>query len=150
MMLQSNIESCLRNMCHEIARRRQLQFEEKEYNGNVYEKTKKFLSKAANIRVTEITMWNKMQDIQKVRDCLVHVDGVVADSRDVKHLKAMVGRGIGLLLDRSGKLFIEYMYCHNSVIEAHRYFKTLLDEAGFIKMEYCALTQEDCIDSHNI
>lgn len=145
MMLQSNIESNLRNTCHEIARRKQLKFDEKDYRGNVYEKAKKFLLKEANLKVAELPMWNEMQNIQKVRDSLVHVDGVIADSRDVKHLKAMIGRAIGLSLDYSDKLFIEYRYCHNSVIAAHRFFKGLLDKTGFLGTNYSPVAQEDYV-----
>lgn len=130
-LLQIIIETRLRAACDEISRRKRLQLTEGNLRGSAIDRARLFLSKVASLDVSNSQLWQQLTDLQKIRDCVVHANGIVADSRDSTHLRQVVGSKVGVSLDPSGALAIDQEYCGAALESARRFFEELFDSAGF-------------------
>ncbi len=129
-LLHIVVETRLRATCNEIAKRRNLELKEKELKGAAIERVKVFLDKVAKTPVKNQEIWQWLKDFQKVRDCIVHVNGRIELSRDKKRLNELCNKDLGLSID-AGTLIIKQEYCTKTLKIARNFFDQLFIATGF-------------------
>jgi len=79
--------------------------------------------------------WNKLLVLEKVRNCIAHVGGVVEDSKDKEFLKEAVSAGIGITISKhsisKGRLDINPKFCKKSTDAAIEFFTAVFERGGF-------------------
>lgn len=127
------IEHQLNQLCDEIKKRRNLPIRSNEMNGDALKRSKVYLQKVAGISIKN---WETLEDLSKVRNCIVHALGKVELSKDDKHLKLLVKKNIGLSISgkesqEEGFLIVNAEYCESAVRIAEQFFDEIFDAADF-------------------
>ncbi len=128
--LYSVIETELISFCREFSKRRNLPDLNLQGKKFSFERCKPFLSKTVGIEIGNVSAWNRLTFLEKVRNCIAHTGGIVEDSKDKKLLKEAAGAGIGITISE-GRLDIESTYCKASTDAAIEFFRTAFDRGGF-------------------
>ena len=85
--LQSIWEIRTRALCVEISRRHpEVRVELSDLKGSALDRAKVYFSKVYPVH---INVWENLEALQKIRDCIVHTGGLVKESRDSKYLKSL-------------------------------------------------------------
>ena len=129
--LQIVLETRLARFCSSIQQERQLPLKESELRGSSLDRAKTFLVKLAGMPLATPPAWNKLRDLQKVRDCIVHANGYVAESRDKKDLEGLAGTGLGMSIDDCGRLAISKDFCVFGLSQVEELFRDLFKAAGW-------------------
>ena len=130
-LLHIIFETRLLSACNEISRRRNIDIKEKQLKGPPIERANIFLRRIVHIFPKNQKPWQTLSDLQKVRDCIVHANGKVSESRDKKHFEDVFSKDIGVSVDDSGYLKIERRYCEHSLDATKAFFNDLFTVAGF-------------------
>ncbi len=110
-LLHILIETRLRAFCRIIKAERKLpDLVLNDFRGGPMDQIQIYLTKLVGISISEIPQWESLRNLQKIRDCIVHVYGVVGESRDEK-LPSLISKTPGLGIDDQGKLEIKIEYC---------------------------------------
>jgi hypothetical protein len=131
------LETRLKAICDEIADRRELEIKECDFKGSSIERSKIFLNKVAKVSLVESESWLWFTDLQKVRDCIVHCNGQVEFSRDIKRINEISTKGLGIRIEEGNyftqarSLAIERAYCESSLINLKNLFEYIHRSAGF-------------------
>lgn len=91
-MLFMHIETNLKAVCVEIAKRKKLKYRASEFRGTVFDQAKLFLIKEASLPSFAPAAWETLTNLQKLRNCIVHCGGRVADSRDRADIESLTTR----------------------------------------------------------
>jgi len=134
------VETQLRAVCDEISKRKKLELRMNDLRGDLRERTKTFLEKVATVLDISNGTWETMADLQKVRDCIVHTDGTVEESRDRDYIRNLIGRkeGLGMMptaLDE-GKLSIECSFCEQALKAVTEAFREIFEKAGCFGLDH--------------
>ncbi|BDV44191.1 hypothetical protein GURASL_31140 [Geotalea uraniireducens] len=129
-LLHIVLEDRLRATCNEIQKRRNLPITEKDLRGAQFERVNAFLKKIAEIHYDNQKGWQELKDLQMIRDCIVHTNGRIEESRDKKRIYELCKKQIGVS-DAEGALVVEKAYCMRSLETISAFFNGLLDSAGF-------------------
>lgn len=129
-LLHIMLEDRLRATCNEIQRRKALTITEKDLRGAPFERVKNFLKKIAGINFENQKGWQELKDLQMIRDCIVHTNGRIAESRDKNRIYDLCKKQIGIS-DVEGYLSVEKTFCLKSVVEVSSFFNDLLNTSGF-------------------
>lgn len=129
-LLHIVLEERLRATCNEIQKRRNLTISEKDLRGAQFERVKTFLKKIAEINYDNQTGWQELKDLQMIRDCIVHTNGRIEESRDKKHIYDLCKKQIGIS-DAEGSLVVDKAYCLCALEAISALFNDLLNSAGF-------------------
>lgn len=124
------LEDRLRATCNEIHNRRDLPIKEKDLKGAPLERVSTFLKKIAAIDYNNQSVWQKLKDLQMIRDCIVHTNGKIEESRDKNRLYDLCKKEIGISSE-DGSLVVDNSYCTRTLEAIAAYFSGLLDCAGF-------------------
>jgi len=124
------LEDRLRATCNEIHRRKNLTITEKDLRGAPFERVKTFLKKIAQINFDNQQSWQELKDLQIIRDCIVHTNGRIEESRDKNRIYDLCKKQIGIS-DLDGYLLVEKTFCMRSLKAISSFFEGLLDSAGF-------------------
>ena len=81
-----------------------------DYKGSFLEKTKQFLKDNLGIDLSTSSVWPDIMVYQKVRDCIIHCDGNVNESRDVIILKQLAHNS-KLSLNNNGYILVDNAFC---------------------------------------
>ena len=131
------VESKLYGLCDEIGKRRGVSDKKaKALDGNVFQRCKKYLHESAGISRLNEPLWIEMEDLSKVRHCVVHTLGKVDLSKDKDHIQHIAAQKRGLSisdneLPEEGVIVVTAEYCAKAVANARQFFNELLDAAGF-------------------
>jgi hypothetical protein len=126
------LETRLRAVCDEISKRINLDLRERDLKGAIMERAKAFLKKVAKLPNGDPMVWQWMSDFQKVRDCIVHTNGRIEESKDKARIGKICNETEGLS-SGAGLLMIERHYCIKTLEMTKSYFKHIFDSAGFGK-----------------
>lgn len=129
-LLHIVLEDRLRATCNEIQKRRNLPITEKDLKGAPLERVSIFLKKIAGIDYNDQAGWQKLKDLQMIRDCIVHTNGKIDESRDKKRIYDLSKKNIGISSE-DGSLAVDKSYCICALEAISAYFTGLLDCAGF-------------------
>ena len=101
--LHSTIEYNLAQVAADVRQRHNLALKHNEITGSAIERTRLYLTKVAQIGVTDLMGWNYLRDIAKVRDVVVHRGGELgSDAADRKSLRELSLRANGLVKASNG------------------------------------------------
>jgi len=123
-------ENNLREICNEIARRKNFKIKEKDLRGSAVERAKTFLKKVAEAFPEDDPLWESLMVFQKVRDCIVHANGRVEESKDKKDLKRISKLQCGIKIEE-GHLIIDSQYCTNLINKIGSFFEHVFELSGF-------------------
>jgi len=127
------IEHQLNQLCDEIKKRQSLPIRANEMSGDVLKRSKVYLEKIAGISINN---WSDLEDLSKVRNCIVHALGKVELSKDEKHLRQLVKRNVGLYISskdfqEEGYLVVSADYCESAIRVAKKFFDEIFEAADF-------------------
>jgi hypothetical protein len=134
-LLYLNLEDILTRFCERIKERDGRALRVSHLKGDIVERSKLYLHKFAEIPNIPDQIWDSIDDLSKVRNCIVHTLGQVEPSRDRQRLHdlAKMGRGLSIGdadLDR-GRLVLEPVFCERAVSDVATLMEELFDKAGF-------------------
>ena len=135
-LLFLNLESLLNRFCDDIKERNSIEIRSAKLKGDSVERTRTYLHKLAKVPEINPTIWGKIEDLSKVRNCIVHALGKVDESRDQIRIKDIAKQGIGLTIGDSdvfeaGHLILTPDYCANAVNDIASLIRELFDKAGY-------------------
>jgi len=134
-LLFLNLEDILTRFCEYIKKRDKHEIRVTDLRGDIVGRSRLYLHKFAKLPEISQQLWGSIEDISKVRNCIVHTLGQVDLSNDRKRLQDLAGLGLGLSigdadLDR-GRLVLEPVFCERAVSDVSALMKELFEKAGF-------------------
>lgn len=128
------IEDRITRFCNLIGEKQHLRNRMKELNGGHIKRAKAYLHKIAQI--PEVN-WLPIEDLAKVRNCIVHAMGDVKLSSDGNYLRQLASKNIGVSISdpkdmefEEDTLVIESNYCAMIVSQATSFLNELFDAAN--------------------
>jgi hypothetical protein len=95
-MLYTVVERELRRLCGNLEQEKgPAKLKYKDLKGGLLEQIPKWCSVCFGLEIASFKEFSEIRDLQKVRDCIVHCNGEVDDSRDKKEILAMKDRYTG-------------------------------------------------------
>ena len=134
-LLYSYLETRTKSFCKQLLLRRLVTGSEFKKKGD--------LSHLASVReffrryeclADEISpLWSPLLDFERVRNCIVHVNGVISDAKpkDRSEITGYIERTEGISRGARGEIRIEFAYSKNLIASVKRFFDTCFDAAGF-------------------
>lgn len=95
------VESQLVLLCEDLRDRGNFSERVQDLNGEAISRCKEYLTRVAGLPDNHL-VWEKIKDLAKVRNCIVHALGKVDRSPRNTHLRQLAGRGIGLTISDAG------------------------------------------------
>lgn len=106
--------------------------------GGKTEKIKNYLTKLANINISEIDSWNSLKDLEIIRNCIIHNEGKVNDgfreSDKLRSLKKKYPDDISIskpLHEDGDCVVIRFSLCEKFLEILDSFFNHLIEEFGF-------------------
>ncbi len=129
------LENHLIALCDTIKHVRGLNVRSKEFKGDVIEQCKKYLKDIAGVPEINVRSWERIEDLSKVRNCIVHTLGRIDLSNDKKRLYAIAQEGQGLAIAKDDDLDERYIvftkeYCERANNDVGILFNELFDASG--------------------
>jgi hypothetical protein len=121
-------------LCNEINKRNKhlpLTLNDLQGRGKI-EGIRTFLSKVYPIPDVTDELWQDLDDLRVIRNCLVHKNGEIdPGDKDAKRLKQIIAKKQGVKVDHIGSLGIERFYCDKALQSVTAFFQTVFEQAGF-------------------
>jgi len=155
-----HVEINLKSVCDEIAKRNKLKYRVSEFQGKtVLERAKVFLNKEASLPSILSSAWEPLSHLQKIRDCIVHTGGRVADSRDKHEIEHLIKLNLGLSITPpmfpdlaeddffvdadDGLLQIEPVFCAATLEQVKSLFTEIFESSGCFGPEDGVWVEDD-------
>ena len=135
-LMHTVFETRLRAFCSDIQTERSIPIALKEVRGSAIDQACTYLTKLAAIPAGKLPEWQHLRTFQKVRDCVVHAYGYVAELSDEKkqrEIRALVDQNIGVAIDDYGRLALTKAFCEQHLTHMGGFFDTLFREVGWMK-----------------
>lgn len=129
-LLHIIFETRLHAACNEIAKRNNIDLKENDLRGGPIERARNYLTKKANVKISNQIAWQVMTDHQKIRDCIVHTNGDISKSKDKNRILEIGKKGIGIVIDHD-ELYIEADYFKFTLETLRQFFDDIYETAGF-------------------
>jgi hypothetical protein len=120
-LLHLAIEDRITKFCNLMGEKQNLPIRMKELSGDDIKRAKNYLHKISHI--PEVN-WIPIEDLAKVRNCIVHAMGDVKLSSDGNYLRQLASKNIGLSISEprdmdfeEGTLVIESSYCAMIIVD---------------------------------
>jgi hypothetical protein len=134
-LLFLNLESLLTRFCDSIKRRNKIAIRSSDLKGDSVARSRTYLHKVAAIPELMAPVWNSIEDLSKVRNCIVHTLGKVELSSDQTRIKDIARQGIGLSIGDNGLeegcIVLNPQFCIKAVDDVANLIKELFDKAGY-------------------
>jgi len=78
-----------------------------DFRGTLSDRVKDLFRARLKIDLGGFAAWERLQTVQKVRDCIIHCGGRVTESRDERYLLQVAKTGIGLGLSTRDYLYVD-------------------------------------------
>ncbi len=134
-LLHLAVEDRITKFCNLMGEKQNLPIRMKELSGDDIKRAKNYLHKISQI--PEVN-WIPIEDLAKVRNCIVHAMGDVKLSSDGPYLRQLASKSIGLSISEpkdaefeEGTLVIESSYCAMIVSQAASFFDELFERSKF-------------------
>jgi len=101
----------------------------RDLGGTLFDRLKTFCEKAARIPLADLSLWESIQQFQKVRDCIVHCGGCIRDSRDAEYIRRVISRDCGLAESSRGYLQVGASYCSHAENKVLTFLDTFFSAA---------------------
>lgn len=129
------LESSLMDCCRNIELEKKYRLTVKDLAGKGIVQSMNYLVKVHKIEyfLETSTEWSQLQDIQRLRNCLVHNSGKLDETAEQsQQLKKYIHRNTNLRIDESnGTIIVSKEYCEKSLLIVERYLYAIdkkLDE----------------------
>ncbi len=135
-LLFLNLEDLLNRFCDHIKERDNISIRSIKLKGDSVERSRTYLHRLARVPGLDSAIWECIEDLSKVRNCIVHTLGKVDQSSDQMRIKDIAKQGIGLTIGdsdilESGQIVLTPDYCRKAVNDASVLIRELFDKAGF-------------------
>lgn len=136
-LLHLVVENQLAQFCDRLKEQHSLPLRSNEMSGDAIKRSKVYLQKVAGIPNLN---WTPVEDLSKVRNCIVHAFGKVELSRDESYLRQIAAQGNGLSItswdvgwEDEGILSLTSDFCASAVRSATTFFEEMFEVANFGK-----------------
>jgi len=130
-LMHTVFETRLRAFCADIQRDRGIRVSLADIRGSPIDQARTYLAKLAALGIADFPEWQHLRTVQKVRDCIVHAYGYVAESRTEKEIRQLVSQNIGLTIDDNGRLALTKTFCDEYLSCLARLFHSLFRAVGW-------------------
>ncbi len=127
-ILNSRIEVYTRLLCEAIERRDEVNIRFNEIKGPFLNKTKTFF-KDNNLNGYSMEIHQLFNNVQKIRNCLVHCNGDLDQSRDEKYLLLLIKEG--RLIQSNYEIIVKIDYCKEVLYKSKDAMIDLYNKSGF-------------------
>ncbi|MBI5028921.1 MAG: hypothetical protein HZB51_00160 [Chloroflexi bacterium] len=131
------LETQLAELCDVIKNKKGLAVRAKDLKGDTLSQCKKYLEDVAKVSLIQ-SLWDKVIDLSKVRNCIVHAMGDMELSNDRIRLRDLVKANQGLTTGdtvfsglEKNTLYISPDYCMLSIENIRQVFEDIFKSAGF-------------------
>jgi hypothetical protein len=129
-------ENQLKSLCDILQERRNFPLRANELYGDPLARNKKYIKKMVGITDIDEKLWEKVEDLSKVRDCIVHSLGKIELSKKPGDLHNIVKKSSDLSISsddspEEGLLIISQGYCRQAVIDVQNLFTAIFESAGY-------------------
>ena len=96
-------ETRLRAFCSALQREREIAIAPNDLAGSAIDQARTYLTKLTHIPIGDLPEWQHLRRIQKIRNCIVHAHGFVAEigKEDEKYLRQLAKQNIGVAINES-------------------------------------------------
>lgn len=133
------VESSLSRIAHQIARRKLLDLNLEDLQAkDLVARFRKFWTKVAKLSWWEDEVkWNLLKDVEQLRNCIAHRNGVLRENE--KRVHQLIRRDVGVRMlrpndllnpDRAGPVFVEERFCREAVASFASLIREVFDRAG--------------------
>jgi len=136
-LLFLSLESELDRLCDEITRRRSLTQRARDFKarGNIA-KFREYFETVVGISQLNKALWQRVEDLSDVRNCIVHKSGKVTFDGKGKHIRDIIKKASGLSIGgedygQPDVLMIRTEYCEQAVADVDAFFDSLFEAADF-------------------
>jgi len=123
------IEVFLRILCNQIKVDKSLPIGIASFNGSIFDKVKSFYS-VYELKNINNEAYDTFSRIQKMRDCFVHCNGSIEESRDKDYLLQLLKEG-GKIDIVNDCMVIKYEYCMYLLTKAKDFMDEIYNDAGY-------------------
>jgi hypothetical protein len=129
-LLFLTLESQLNALCDYLKDQQNLPLRVNDLKGDSIARCKTYLHKLAKIHPVDEHLWNNVDDLSKVRNCIVHALGKVELSVDKKRLITIASQSDSLSItdhqtSEDGVLFMKPEYCKQAIKDVGTLFDGL-------------------------
>jgi hypothetical protein len=130
------LERQLIGLCDDIKDRQKLPIRANDLKGDTILRCKIYLQKLAGISRVDDQLWVKVEDLSKVRNCIVHALGKIELSNDQRRLQELATNGHGISISghespEEGLLIITSEYCQQAINDVLEFFTAIFEAAGY-------------------
>jgi hypothetical protein len=130
-LLHIAFETRLRLFCSTIHKERMLRVTLGDLKGGAIERARTYLTKLAQLPVADFAEWQQLRTLQKLRDCIVHRYGYVADSRDASEIRNLACKETGFTIDTDDRLMLTKALCDRYLLCLDMFFRKLSISLGW-------------------
>jgi hypothetical protein len=124
-------ETRLRKFCASIHHERPVPVELRDLRGSPIDRAQIYLTKLAQLPITDFPEWQQLRMLQKIRDCIVHAYGYVVESRDEKEIREMAAKNIDFTIDPWERLIPTKAFCDQRLSDLDTFFRKLSEALGW-------------------
>lgn len=121
------IETSLGAICEALKSRRNLKLSARELKDEPIARTLSYVRKVAGIELPDHVFTERLTDLNKIRNCIVHSAGQLEGSKEAKDA---VSRLEGITIGHDGYVEIEKDVCLALIREAHEWVEHIRVSAG--------------------
>jgi hypothetical protein len=128
-LIHTVFEVRLRAFCSDMRSDRKIPISLTEISGSPIDRARIYLTKLAGLDISGIPEWKHLRTFQKIRNCIAHRYGEVAESSDENELRRIV-KDIGATVDDNGRLALTKALCEQYLAHVKNFFEALFHSAG--------------------
>lgn len=126
--IYSILESSMNALCNHLMKSKELSLELKEIRGEGIERAKLYLEKVCHVKLpAKSNSWSKIQNLNKIRNCIVHAEGDVDRTRNPRKLKNIIKNTDGLDL-MNVYIKIDKKYLEDSIESIEDFLQRLCEK----------------------
>lgn len=129
-LLYLNLESMLNKFCESVQKKYQITEGYNNKRGFSINSIKKYLHEVVKVKNINISHWNNVMDLSFVRNCIVHTNGNVSQSRNSDRLNEISNMNIGLSI-HDGLITFTDDYCAKRIKDVSDLINELFEIAGY-------------------
>lgn len=134
-LLFLNLERMLTRFCDHVKKEGKHEIRVTDFKGDIVARSRTYLHKYAKVPEADKRFWDAIEDLSKVRNCIVHTYGQVEHSSDKKRLQDIANMNHGLSIGDydldQGHIVLEPGYCEKAILDVSALMTELFDKAGF-------------------
>lgn len=132
-LMHTVFETRLRAFCSDMQSERRISISLRDLRGSSIEQARTYLTKLVKLQVADFPDWQHLRTLQKVRDCIVHAFGYVAELSKEKEegIRELASQSIGLTIDDYGRLALTKRFCDEHLSCLATFFHSIFRVAGW-------------------